>query len=343
MTNDSLNDSPGREAIKFLKVYVDAPHFKELIGTQGEKWLSKILTEDKAIAATGGVGGLELSRLDLPSGKDDNLAPPSKTCTAHLDVKRHRFMGEVSQTQAIPAASPASDLPWCIEHYPNPCNCEGQRREISVVDEVAFRKTFDLFNQGESRHTPQYGAFVEAYEEAKQHKPVLLKQMPVTPEDMEYLRTLGMDKPNEQPVGSALLPQEPCTSCFNGKIIEDIWDEWYGKLRGHATAEQMAAILEKARHKVVNRMCSCSTKRESVNLPLKSDSWQPIETAPKDGRQVLLYGKSRDQDQERFSPTQHVGSYNFNRWSTGSLAVNPTHWKPLSENPLSKIEDQEAK
>jgi len=82
----------------------------------------------------------------------------------------------------------------------------------------------------------------------------------------EFVReNIKRAKTAEQPVDSALLP-ETCNGCFNSTIIEDIWNEWYGELRGHATAEQMAAILEKARHKVVNRPCYCPPKRESVAI-----------------------------------------------------------------------------
>lgn len=55
--------------------------------------------------------------------------------------------------------------------------------------------------------------------------------------------------------------------------------------------------------------------------------WRPIETAPKDGTQVRLYGPKGEV----------VGRHRpqWNSWSTvpGDYTVKPTHWQPLGRSP----------
>ena len=68
--------------------------------------------------------------------------------------------------------------------------------------------------------------------------------------------------------------------------------------------------------------------------------WQPIETAPKDGTEVLLWGRYWSDSQGLFS-RPHVGSYveNLERWQVGvshhdyRFRVRPTHWMPLPPPP----------
>jgi len=56
--------------------------------------------------------------------------------------------------------------------------------------------------------------------------------------------------------------------------------------------------------------------------------WQPIETAPKDGKQYLFHHSSG---------TMHTASWseNFEEWMiTGQCgSMNFTHWQPLPEPP----------
>lgn len=63
---------------------------------------------------------------------------------------------------------------------------------------------------------------------------------------------------------------------------------------------------------------------------MKQDDWQPIETAPKDGTEILAYWEghmdvmSWDQDMENF--TDDLGyTVRGNR--------QPSHWQPLPEPP----------
>lgn len=55
-------------------------------------------------------------------------------------------------------------------------------------------------------------------------------------------------------------------------------------------------------------------------------TWQTMETAPKDGTEILLW------DAGKFAI---VGYWHplSGHWTTGDYALVPTHWMPLPEGP----------
>lgn len=58
--------------------------------------------------------------------------------------------------------------------------------------------------------------------------------------------------------------------------------------------------------------------------------WQPIETAPKDGREIILF------DPDYFPRSGFEGRYSApgaNWFSSFGSPVEPTHWMPLPEPP----------
>ena len=59
--------------------------------------------------------------------------------------------------------------------------------------------------------------------------------------------------------------------------------------------------------------------------------WQPIETAPKDGTQILVY-----EPEEKYTPI-YVVVYDNGKWieASGEQYANwkPTHWMPLPLPP----------
>lgn len=69
---------------------------------------------------------------------------------------------------------------------------------------------------------------------------------------------------------------------------------------------------------------------EDIRAVLAERTWQPIETAPKDGTRLLLYG---------FPDGAFTGEWEFDSWrmEPGFEAVDrdrwPTHWMPLPEAP----------
>lgn len=59
-------------------------------------------------------------------------------------------------------------------------------------------------------------------------------------------------------------------------------------------------------------------------------AWQPIETAPKDGRQLILL-------KTPYSPGG-VPAYSNTWWTCGfSAECRPTHWKPHPEVPNAEL------
>ncbi len=65
--------------------------------------------------------------------------------------------------------------------------------------------------------------------------------------------------------------------------------------------------------------------------------WQPIETAPKDGR-LLLFVRGTTYvggwDDDRYAKKPRPLWYYSDTWRrTGCRAIPPTHWMPLPEPP----------
>jgi hypothetical protein len=85
-----------------------------------------------------------------------------------------------------------------------------------------------------------------------------------------------------------------------------------------------------------------------INKPM-SNEWQPIETAPKDGTEILayekcdyLYSNGEIKPFERIKIVRWNEVMQFNNpedeydWMTGSSfdeQINPTHWIPLPKPP----------
>lgn len=77
--------------------------------------------------------------------------------------------------------------------------------------------------------------------------------------------------------------------------------------------------------------------------------WQPIETAPKDGTWVLVYGEGTDDEEvsRKVAVAQYTnylngGTYDESWWQFAwydggyyGRFYNPTHWMPLPEAPKS--------
>lgn len=69
---------------------------------------------------------------------------------------------------------------------------------------------------------------------------------------------------------------------------------------------------------------------------LNNQSWNPIETAPKDGTPLLCYAKT-----ESVNPFITIGWYEDHRWymidsmshEFGFRATQPSHWIPLPKAP----------
>ena len=85
-----------------------------------------------------------------------------------------------------------------------------------------------------------------------------------------------------------------------------------------------------------------------ASLPddVSEDPWQPIETAPKDGTEILLYGPGvllSDGRTSMYARAQHVGwAHEVDghlEWATRdpSVTCRPTHWRPLPSPPSAML------
>ena len=68
---------------------------------------------------------------------------------------------------------------------------------------------------------------------------------------------------------------------------------------------------------------------EDVEELEKLTQWQPIATAPKDGKLVLLFGRHYIKT-GYYDDTPQIGNYPNWRWG---LTIEPTHWMPLPPAP----------
>ena len=77
-------------------------------------------------------------------------------------------------------------------------------------------------------------------------------------------------------------------------------------------------------------------------IPIKPPPWQPIETAPKDGTEVLVFGKwfgEIAKSAPDAKPEMHVakfyehGVWNITGGDTYASWVKATHWMPLPTPP----------
>jgi len=67
--------------------------------------------------------------------------------------------------------------------------------------------------------------------------------------------------------------------------------------------------------------------RVSIPLQRELEAWQPIETAPKTGRQPILL-------KTPYSP-DGCQAYSNTWWTAGfSAECKPTHWKPLPQTSI---------
>lgn len=106
------------------------------------------------------------------------------------------------------------------------------------------------------------------------------------------------------------------------------------------TLEQALAVAENTKE---NHDRAVNQWPEQIALMVMADElrrlqeerkWQPIETAPKDGTEVLLFD-AKD------APNEYVGFYDEGGyWCYSELLVQdvtgaayPTHWMPKPENP----------
>lgn len=79
-----------------------------------------------------------------------------------------------------------------------------------------------------------------------------------------------------------------------------------------------------------------------IELNRHAGQWRPIETAPKDGTEVLLAGPYSGYA-NRHEIWREVGEYltDFNSWSPALMDsfAPPTHWQPLPAPPKAPVDE----
>lgn len=63
--------------------------------------------------------------------------------------------------------------------------------------------------------------------------------------------------------------------------------------------------------------------------------WKPIETAPKNGNEILLFGPCYRDRTGHYAPDVNVGWWGNGIWQTRTPdeEISPTHWMPLPAAP----------
>jgi hypothetical protein len=134
-------------------------------------------------------------------------------------------------------------------------------------------------------------------------------------------------------IRTEMIPSPPLVDQGRQERVEDGLDEpqHRGPVHdaGRGVGEQPAAVdTDEARGGVLD-----------VDL---RHGWSPIETAPKDGTQVLVYGEAFGEVYGRFdeNPIITVAEWSFASWlavatDAYSVTIKPTHWAPLPKLPPS--------
>ena len=99
--------------------------------------------------------------------------------------------------------------------------------------------------------------------------------------------------------------------------------------------EQMSEHCGIARCSACNATHANNTEAEAIAAwNRRSDGWRPIESAPKDGTQVLLVDDAP-------TPEAVIGYWDENtdwRHVPGEWPLSPTHWQPLPAPPVRALE-----
>jgi hypothetical protein len=66
--------------------------------------------------------------------------------------------------------------------------------------------------------------------------------------------------------------------------------------------------------------------------PITENKWQPIETAPKDGTEILCFVESKTKNDVR------IASFFGDDWVCNEWVIEPTHWLPVPNPPIMKRE-----
>jgi hypothetical protein len=88
----------------------------------------------------------------------------------------------------------------------------------------------------------------------------------------------------------------------------------------------------------VNLWAEMSRLKAEVERLRKAGEWQPIETAPNDGTEILTYNDISGIHQVSWSYGNRSGHWETERWldRETNWVIDPTHWVPLPKPPAAK-------
>lgn len=96
------------------------------------------------------------------------------------------------------------------------------------------------------------------------------------------------------------------------------------------------------RHSVKCALASCQTDgpwmltkaAAAAAWNRRADDWMPIETAPRDGTRVVLWGASESVLAYWYGDSLGWQLVHTGAWAEDAdVGIDPTHWRPLPEGP----------
>lgn len=117
-----------------------------------------------------------------------------------------------------------------------------------------------------------------------------------------------------------------------------LWKGWSADTPSNKADEYAAVVEQHTKRESVDEFKNSEKMNASDDHVQSLNTWQPIETAPKDMTWILLYGYGNG------THTHTVGAWNSDRdiWQVdkcGNVYMpDPTHWMPLPKPPTTEIE-----
>ena len=152
-----------------------------------------------------------------------------------------------------------------------------------------------------------------------------------SPELMRALETLG--KRPVQPPATPQEPESPYKPCpFCGGQAEKIAVDEASNMGGYVvtccSCDASSAVVFPVKDSPDGLLNVLWNRRASTPSPEGQTTWQPIETAPKDGTWFLAHRPAWALP-EIVRWSSYCGGY----WQSMETSVEPTHWMPLPSPP----------
>ena len=86
---------------------------------------------------------------------------------------------------------------------------------------------------------------------------------------------------------------------------------------------------------LTNHIMDLQSRVGLLEVIVADQEWRPIETAPKDGTEVLTYNEISGIHQVSWSRGNRYGHWETERWldKETNWVIDPSHWMPLPKDP----------